>query len=84
MTIAELRNLVSYITDAEGKQTSVIVPQAVWSEILQTLERLESGLDPIDENEPNSQILADLTEAIRDTQAGDTFPVSQLWEKVYE
>jgi hypothetical protein len=51
---------------------------------LQTLERLESGLNPINESEPNTQILADLTEAIRNTQAGKTFSVSQLWEKVYE
>jgi hypothetical protein len=82
MTIADLKNLVSYVTDAEGKQTSVIVPQAIWAEILQTLARLDSGLDEIDESEPNAQILADLTEAIRATQAGNTFPVSQLWEKL--
>jgi hypothetical protein len=82
MPIADLKNLVSYITDAEGEQTSVIVPQAVWAEILQTLARLDNGLDPIDESEPNAQILDDLTEAIRATQAGDTFPVSQLWEKL--
>jgi hypothetical protein len=84
MTIAELKNLVSYVTDADGEQTSVLVPKALWNEILQALDQLESGLDPKDENEPKAQILADLTEAIRATQAGDTFPVSQLWEKVYE
>jgi hypothetical protein len=84
MTITEIENLVSYVTDADGEQTSVLVPKALWNEILQALDRLEGGLDPKDENEPNAQILADLAEAIRATQAGDTFPVSQLWEKVYE
>jgi hypothetical protein len=79
MTIAELKNLVSYVTDADGKQTSVLVPHILWNEILQALDQLDSGLDPKDENEPNTQILIDLTEAIRATQAGDTFPVSQLW-----
>jgi hypothetical protein len=48
MTIAELKTLVSYITDAGGKQTSVLVPAEVWKEILQALDQLDSGLDPTD------------------------------------
>jgi hypothetical protein len=39
-----------------------------------------SGIDPIDENEPKSRILADLQEAIRAVKAGETYPVSQLWD----
>jgi hypothetical protein len=46
MTIAELKTLVSYITDADGKQTSVLVPAEVWKEILQALDQLDSDLDP--------------------------------------
>jgi hypothetical protein len=84
MTIAQLKNLISYVTDADGQQTSVLVPKALWNEIVEALSQLESGLDLKDENEPNAQILADLTEAIRATQTGNTFPISQLWEKVYE
>jgi predicted nucleic acid-binding protein len=84
MTLAELKQLVSYVTNTEGQQISVLVPQAVWAEILQVLDRLESGLHPEDEKESNAQILADLAEAVRATKAGETFPVSQLWAKVYE
>ncbi len=43
-----------------------------------------SGLRPIDEDEPKAQILADLTQAVRSTKAGETFPVSELWDRVYE
>jgi predicted nucleic acid-binding protein len=84
MTPAELKQLVNYVTNTEGKQISVLVPQAVWAEILQVLDSLESGLHPEDEKESNAQILADLAEAVRATKAGETFPASQLWAKVYE
>ncbi|MBE9033005.1 hypothetical protein IQ266_25035 [filamentous cyanobacterium LEGE 11480] len=82
MTLAELGDLVKYITDAEGQQTDVLVPTAVWQQILGVLG--ESGLCLEDEGEPKAQILADLTEAVRLTQAGETFPVSELWTQVYD
>ncbi len=84
MTLAQLKNLVQYVTDADGNQASVIVPTEIWREILNTLQLTESSLYPEDEDEPKQQILADLQEAIRLTQKGETFPVSQLWSKVYE
>jgi hypothetical protein len=84
MTLAELKDLVNYVTNPEGQQISVVVPQAVWVEILQILDSLESGLHLEDEKESSAQILADLAEAVRATKAGETFPVSQLWAKVYE
>jgi hypothetical protein len=84
MTLTELQKLVNYVTDADGETTAVLVPSAVWAEVLASWPVMESGLHPIDENEPKAQILADLTEAVRSTKAGETFPVSELWDRVYE
>lgn len=36
----------------------------------------------IDEDEPNEQILADLKEAIRQGRAGETLPLSKLWDEI--
>jgi hypothetical protein len=52
--------------------------------MLESLNLLESGLDPEDENEPKEAILADLQASVRLTKAGETLPISQLWQKVYE
>jgi hypothetical protein len=82
MTLIELETLVKYVMDAEGEQTAVLVPMAVWGEILAVLRRVESGLHREDEDEPKERILADLTEAVRSTQAGVMFPVSELWDRV--
>lgn len=84
MTIAEIRNSVKYVANAEGVPTEVLVPITLWEKLLETLNLLESGLAPEDENEPKQTILADLQEAVRLTQAGETFPISELWQKVYE
>lgn len=84
MTISELKNLVRYITTAVGEPIEVVIPIAIWTQMLQSLELLESGLHPEDENEPKEKILADLQEAIRATKRGETFPVSELWDQVYE
>ncbi len=84
MTLTELQKLVDYVTDADGEPTAVLVPSAVWAQVLATWRVMESGLSPIDEDEPKAKILADLTEAVRSTKAGETFPVSELWDRVYE
>lgn len=84
MTIAELKSIVRYVTNAEGVPTEVLVPMEVWEQMLKSLSILESGLNARDEGEPRETILADLQESVRLTKAGETFPISQLWEKVYE
>jgi 5-deoxy-D-glucuronate isomerase len=84
MTLAELKNLVRYVTTAGGEQTEVVIPIAIWTQVLQSLALLESGLHPEDEDEPKEKILADLQAAIRAAKRGETFPVSELWDKVYE
>jgi hypothetical protein len=85
MNISELQTLVKYISNAQGEKTEVIIPIAVWNSLLQKITSIElystlSGLSPVDENEPNTQILADLQESIRAARAGETYPISQLWE----
>ncbi|WP_199248604.1 hypothetical protein [[Phormidium] sp. ETS-05] len=85
MNISELQTLVKYISNAQGEKTEVIIPIAVWNSLLQKITEIElystpSGLNPVDENEPKTQILADLQESIRAAKAGETYPISQLWE----
>ena len=81
MTIAQIENLIRYVTDSEGKTTDVLVPLELWQQLIHFLNTDNiSGLDWIDEQEPKEQILADLQESVRLAAAGQTFPVSQLWE----
>ncbi len=72
---------IRYVTNDAGEKTDVLVPVKVWEEILALLHT-DSGLDPIDEQEPISQILSDLQTAVQQAQLGQTFPVSQLWDDV--
>lgn len=84
MNISQIEN-IKYITNDRGDKIEVVIPIELWYELLgkistpESSERDESGLDPIDESEPKSQILADLQESIRAVKAGDVYPVSQLW-----
>jgi len=83
MNISELQTLVKYISNAQGEKTEVIIPIAVWNSLLQKITSIElystpSGLSPVDENEPKTQIIADLQESIRAAKAGETYPISQL------
>ncbi len=84
MNISQIEN-IKYITNDRGDKIEAVVPIDVWYELLEkispngSIEQDESGLDPIDEDEPKSQILADLQESIRAVKAGDVYPVSQLW-----
>jgi hypothetical protein len=85
MNISELQTLVKYISNAQGEKTEVIIPIEIWNSLLQKITPIEldstlSGLRSVDENEPKTQILADLQESIRAARAGETYPISQLWE----
>ena len=81
MPIAQIENLIRYVTNAEGKTTDVLVPLELWQQLIYSLNTDSvSGLALIDEQEPKEQILADLQESVRLAGAGQTFPVSQLWE----
>jgi hypothetical protein len=84
MNISQVEN-IKYITNDHGDKIEAVIPIDLWYELLEKIpstelsERAESGLDPIDEYEPKSQILADLQESIRAVKSGDVYPVSQLW-----
>ncbi len=70
MSIAEMQQLVQYVTDNQGTQTGVMVPIGLWEEILGSLDRSEWS-----EEDSKEKILADLTEAMRSTRAGEVFPI---------
>jgi hypothetical protein len=81
MPIAQIENLIRYVTNSEGKSTDLLVPLELWQQLIHLLNTYNiSGLAWIDEQEPKEQILADLQESLRLAAAGQTFPVSQLWE----
>jgi hypothetical protein len=81
MTIAKIETLIRYVTNSEGKATDVLVPFELWQQLIHSLNTDNiSALAWIDEQEPKEQVLADLQESVRLAAAGQTFPVSQLWE----
>jgi hypothetical protein len=87
MNISQIEN-IKYITNDRGDKIEAVIPIELWYELLAKIspaelaerDRDESGLDPIDELEPKSRILADLQASIRAVKAGDVYPVSQLWQ----
>ena len=72
---------VRYLTNDAGERTDVLVPVDMWEKILSRLQA-DSGLDPIDEQEPTSQILADLKTSIQQAKLGQTAPISELWDGI--
>ena len=82
MAIADVRELVQYVTNAQGKTTGVLVPLEVWEELLKSWQALADELGQVDEAEPNEQILADLKDSLRQVKAGQTFPASELWDGI--
>jgi hypothetical protein len=82
MTIGQIELLVKYVTNTAGEKTDVLIPFAVLEELMASLQSALPGCDWVDENEPKSQILADLQESIRQATAGQTFPVSELWDDI--
>jgi hypothetical protein len=80
MNLSQLETQVKYVSNASGETTEVIVPVALWQALMDRLKPALSGLDPLDENEPKEQILADLQESLRAGVAGNHHPISKLWE----
>lgn len=81
MPITQIEENIRYLTDADGNKTDVIVPVELWEKVLEALQ-ISSGLDPIDEQEPKSQILADFQKALQEAQSGQTLPISELWQDI--
>jgi hypothetical protein len=83
MSIAQIESQIRYVTNLEGKTTEVIVPIELWQQLISAINSdSSSGLAWIDEQEPKAQILADLQESVRLGRAGETFPISQLWDEI--
>lgn len=80
MKLSQIQNQIKYVTNAAGEKTEVLIPVEIWETLIELLQPIESGLDPIDSNEPKAQILADLQESIRQARTGQTYPVSALWD----
>ncbi len=81
MAITQIEHLIRYVTNADGETTDVLVPVELWQQLMNAINSdTVSGLAWIDEQEPKAQILADLQESMQLATAGQTFPVSQLWE----
>ncbi|HEY9629284.1 MAG TPA: hypothetical protein V6C84_18435 [Coleofasciculaceae cyanobacterium] len=82
MTNAEVCELVQYVTNAQGKTTGVLVPLNVWEDLLRSLQTFADESEQVDEAEPKTQILADLKDSLRQAKAGQTFPISELWNGI--
>ena len=80
MIIAQIESQIRYVTNVNGETTDVLVPVELWQQLISSINSDNvSGLAWIDEQEPKAQILADLQESVRQA-AGQTFPVSELWD----
>jgi len=84
MTSLPTAKQVRYVTNTAGEPTDVIVPLALWQQVISTLQDDASGLAWTDEHEPNARILADLTTSLQQATAGQTYPISQLWDDLSE
>ena len=81
MTIAQIQASIKYVTNAAGEKTDVLVPVGIWDELIESLQSIANDLDRVDEEEePKAKILGDLQESIRQVAAGQTFPISELWD----
>ena len=82
MNLDQIQTKIKYVTDAAVEKTEVLVPVEIWSHLIELLQPIGSGLDTIDSSEPKAYILADLQESIRQSRAGQTYPISTLWDDI--
>lgn len=75
MNIDILKDKIRYLTNEEGKKTDVLIPLAMWENILQNLP-----LEIEEENDHKTQLIADLKQSLLDARDGKTYPLEQLWE----
>ncbi|MEH2069355.1 MAG: hypothetical protein V7K47_14530 [Nostoc sp.] len=80
--MAQIESQIRYLTNADGETTDLLVP-VEWQQLISSINSNNvSGLAWIDEQEPKAEILADLQESVRQAAAGETLPVSQLWNDI--
>lgn len=75
MNIDILKDQIRYLTNDEGIKTDVLIPLAMWENILQNLP-LEIEKD----NDNKTQLIADFKQSLLDARDGKTYPLEQLWE----
>jgi hypothetical protein len=81
MTIEQLQALARYVTDDQGK-AEVRLPVDVWESLLRDLQSLADRQVLASEMDSKDNILEDLKKSVRLSQAGKTFPVSELWDGI--
>ncbi len=81
MTIEQLQALARYVTDDQGK-AEVRLPVDVWESLLRELQSLADLQGFVPDPDSKDKILEDLKESVRLSQAGKTFPLSELWDGV--
>jgi hypothetical protein len=81
MTIEQLQALARYVTDDQGK-AEVRLPVDVWEALLRDLQSLVDQQVLASEMDSKDNILEDLKESVRLSQAGKMFPVSELWDGI--
>ncbi|AFY46723.1 hypothetical protein Nos7524_0819 [Nostoc sp. PCC 7524] len=83
MVNSKIASQIRYVTNVDGETTDVLVPIELWQHLMSSVNSDNvSGLAWIDEQEPKAQILAELQESVRQAAAGQTFPVSELWDDI--
>ncbi len=81
--MTQIESQIRYVTNAHGETIDVLIPIELWQQLVSSVNSDNiSGLAWIDEQEPKLQILADLQESVRQAAAGETFPVSELWDDI--
>ena len=80
MANLSLDTQVRYVTNAAGEPTDVLVPLALWQQVIAALQDPASGLAWVDEHEPKERLLADLKESLKQGAAGQTYPIDRLWD----
>lgn len=73
MNIDTLKNKIRYLTNEEGETTDVLMPLAVWENILQTL-----NLATTEESDSKAELIADFKQSLLDARDAKTFPLEEL------
>ncbi len=75
MNIESLKNKIRYVTNQQGIKTDVLIPLALWENILQAFNS-----EIIQDQDSKIQLIVDLKQSLLEAQEGKTFPLEELWE----
>jgi len=74
MNIDIFKDKIRYLTNEEGKKTDVLIPLAIWENILQNLP-----VEIEEENDHKTQLIGDLKQSLLHAREGKTYPLEKLW-----